>query len=322
MGENSKILINRFVVGGVIGSGSFGVIKLGYDLEKKRKVAIKFQLRKITADRNLTNSLEYTALKDLQVACPGHGFPEVYYLHENVAFNEQKYFVMELCGPSIWDLFFIRCKKSFTLKTILMLVDQLIALLEQLHTAGYIHRDLKPDNMVMGYGSNVDTVYLVDFGLAQKYKNDKENETGSNSKDKFAGTIAFASANALEGKRQSPRDDMESLAYSILMLIRGGVLPWCYVFKEEEDIMERVAEIKRRLSPEEMFAGLPYEFALYLKMVRELEYDDTPQYQVYRQVFRNLAYCLNYNYDLEFDWKVRRVWNGGETHTAKINVPS
>ena len=79
---------------------------------------------------------------------------------------------MDLLGPSIEDLFNFQ-KRKFTLKTTLMLGDQMLSRIEYIHSKGYLHRDLKPDNFLMGVGKKKTQVYAIDFGLAKKYKDSK-----------------------------------------------------------------------------------------------------------------------------------------------------
>ena len=77
--------------------------------------------------------------------------------------------VMEMLGPSLEDLFNY-CGRKFTLKTVLLLADQLISRIQVLHNRGYIHRDLKPENILMGLDENASTLFLIDYGLAKKWK--------------------------------------------------------------------------------------------------------------------------------------------------------
>ena len=91
------------------------------------------------------------------------GVPRVYWHGTECEYNAA---VLELLGPSLEDLFNY-CGRKFSLKTVLMLVDQFIPRIQSLHTKGVIHRDVKPENFLMGGGRRGNVVYVTDFGLAE-----------------------------------------------------------------------------------------------------------------------------------------------------------
>ena len=74
---------------------------------------------------------------------------------------------MELLGQSLWDLT-DQSQCSFTLKTVLMLADQMIETIEFIHSKNYIHDDLKPDNLMMGIGNDKNRLFIGDYGEAKK----------------------------------------------------------------------------------------------------------------------------------------------------------
>lgn len=78
--------------------------------------------------------------------------------------------IMDLLGPSLETLF-IKCGKKFSVKTVLMLAEQMIKRIEYVHSRRIIHRDVKPDNFAIGYKRNAHRIFILDFGLAKKYMN-------------------------------------------------------------------------------------------------------------------------------------------------------
>lgn len=95
----------------------------------------------------------------------------------------------DLLGPNLEDLFNY-CGRKFSLKTVLMLVDQLIPRFQFIHSKGFIHRDVKPDNLLMGDGKQGNTVYVTDIGLAKAIE-DRQRHTYP-----IVGTVRYASVNA------------------------------------------------------------------------------------------------------------------------------
>lgn len=117
---------------------------------------------------------------------PGHGIPRVYWDGSECDF---KVMAFELLGPSLEDLFNY-CGRRFSLKTVLLLADQLISRLQYIHSKGYIHRDVKPANMLMGVEIQGNTVYVTDIGLAEEIENSNRQS------HRVMGTLRYASINA------------------------------------------------------------------------------------------------------------------------------
>ena len=128
------------------------------------------------------------------------GIPEIFYVGNEGEYN---ILVMELLGPNLEELR-VYCGGKFNLQTTLRLADQMITRLEFIHENMYIHRDLKPNNFVIGRGDQLNIIYLIDFGLGKLYRDKTTgNHIPFNDKKQIVGTIRFASVNAHYGFEQS-----------------------------------------------------------------------------------------------------------------------
>ncbi|KAK0455821.1 kinase-like domain-containing protein [Armillaria borealis] len=110
------------------------------------------------------------------------------------------------------------------LTTVIRIVDQVLAGLEHIHSLGIVHRDIKPENLLCSLDNS--TIKIIDFGISKpfsqgppsKYEPLKERRA-------VVGSLYWASLNSHSGIDLAPRDDLESLAYIALFLLRGH-LPW------------------------------------------------------------------------------------------------
>ena len=153
--------------------------------------------------------------------------------------------IMELLGQSLENLF-QKQKKQFSLKTACMLGIQMIDRIEYIHSRKILHRDMKPDNFVMGRNDKSHIVYLIDFGLSKKYWSSRQNKhIPYCTNKKLTGTARYASINALSGCEQGRRDDLESIGYIIMYFIRGS-LPWQGLkINNKENRYKKICEKKK-----------------------------------------------------------------------------
>jgi casein kinase 1 len=210
--------------------------------------------------------------------------------------------VIDLLGKSLEDLF-TSCHHRLSLKTVLMLADQMISCVEYIHTKNFIHRDIKPDNFVMGLNENSNQVFVIDYGLAKKYRDQHTHMHIPYVEGKsLTGTARYASVGALRGLEQSRRDDLESLGFVWLYLLRGS-LPWMGLTgRDQKQKYERICEVKSRTTFEELCRGFPREFVNYFTVVRTLRFTEKPNYGELRQLFRGLFIREGFLYDYQYDW--------------------
>jgi len=286
----------RYRLGKKIGTGSFGEIFEGTDIFDNSPVAIKLEHNTVKYPQLL---FEAKLLKSI----PGTGIPEMYWFGIAGEYNAM---VMELLGQNLEDLFSY-CNKSFTLKTITMITIQLIERIKHVHDNNYVHRDMKPENFLIGKEKTEKTIYMLDFGLAKRYRDEhtlihiplKENRN-------LTGTARYASCNAHNGLEQSRRDDMESIAYVILYFFKKK-LPWQGLkCKDKTEKYQKIKEMKMSISPEELCKGIPNEFAKYLTMVKQLGFEEEPAYKKYIQMFTNLIKEKGYEIDYIYDWNIAK----------------
>ncbi|KAH8064027.1 protein kinase [Aureococcus anophagefferens] len=219
--------------------------------------------------------------------------------------------VMDLLGPSLEDLFNY-CGRKFNLKTVLMLADQLVSRLEYVHTKSFIHRDVKPDNFLIGLGKRQHVIHVIDFGLAKKYRDPRSHQHIPYRENKnLTGTARYASINTHIGIEQSRRDDLESLGYVLMYLIRGS-LPWQGLKANTKKLKyERIMDRKMSTSTESLCKGFPAEFRSYFEYCRSLRFEDRPDYAYLKRLFKELFYRKGFQYDNMYDWTVQNMQQSG-----------
>jgi len=212
--------------------------------------------------------------------------------------------VLEPLGNSLESLLNKQNNKKLSLKTVLTLGDQMLSLLEYVHGRGFIHRNISLQNFAMGFAPESKQLYLTEFGHAKRYL-DPKTKVHVPYRDRRpvdVQSVMYLSVNAHNGIEQARRDDIESLCYVLIHLLKGD-LPWLDIKSHtSEEVRRKVRERKAAVTPNELCQGIPTEFAQMLSYARGMFYDHKPDYKMLHSLMRTLFLKSGYSPDFVFDW--------------------
>jgi serine/threonine protein kinase len=286
----NKIFFKKYKVIKLIAEGSFGSIYEGIDIKTKNRVAIKLE------ERLKYNFLEMEAYNLFTLK--GYGIIEVLSFGRNQKYNIM---VQPLLGDSLYKLY-LKCKKKFTLKDICLIGLQCLDRIEWIHKKNIIHRDIKPDNFLIGL-KDPRIIYLIDFGQSKKYRSGRTfKHIQFRLIKKLIGTPRYASVNALEGFELSRRDDLESFCYMIIFFLIKK-LPWQGIKAQTHAKRNnKICESKEDFNIDEHKDLIPSEFIKIFKYVKRLKFNEEPNYNMIRNAFKKILNDNNYKEDGNFSW--------------------
>ena len=286
-----KILADEYIILKKIGSGSFGKVYLAEYKQSKKDVAVKFErkekISRLINEYKIYRYLDYMGFKE--------GLPKIYDWKELEDYNV---LIMQLLGVNLESLL-NKFNRRFKLSTVLKLANTLITLLESMHKIGFIHRDIKPNNFMIGKDEDKGQVYIMDFGLSKKYTS-KGRHMKFREGRSLIGTARYASINMHMGMEPSRRDDLESVGYMLIYFLKGK-LPWQGLKKESgANHVETIGEVKICTSINKLCEGIPLCFGEYMRYCRNLKFKEDPDYDYLRGLFYNL--CLNNKIIPKYEW--------------------
>ena len=215
-----------------------------------------------------------------------HGIPSVHYKGRQ---DDYYIMVMDMLGASLWDVW-NKNNQNMTQEMVACIAIEALCILEALHAKGFVHGDVKPENFLLGLGktNNEKRLYLVDLGLATRCRDPLcgQHVEYDQRPDVFRGTVRYASVHAHLGRTASRRDDLESLAYTLLFLLRGR-LPWQGYQGENKGYL--VCKKKMQTSSDHLCRYCPSAFKQFAEAVMNLKFDEEPKYDVYRSWFLQLT---------------------------------
>ncbi|KAL2655644.1 hypothetical protein AAZX31_04G083100 [Glycine max] len=276
-----------------LGKGGFGQVYVGRRLGAANsneragagavEIALKFEHRS-------SKGCNYGPPHEWQVynALGGsHGVPRVHYKGRQ---GDYYIMVMDILGPSLWDVWNNNNPHMMSTEMVACIAIEAISILEKMHSRGYVHGDVKPENFLLGPPGtpNEKKLFLVDLGLATRWR---DSSTGLHVEydqrpDVFRGTVRYASVHAHLGRTGSRRDDLESLAYTLVFLLRGR-LPWQGYQGENKGFL--VCKKKMATSPETLCCLCPQPFRQFVEYVVNLKFDEEPNYARYISLFDGIV---------------------------------
>ncbi|XP_008787870.1 casein kinase 1-like protein HD16 [Phoenix dactylifera] len=273
-----------------LGKGGFGQVFVGRRVSGGSEratgagaleVAIKFEHRS-SKGCNYGPPYEWQVYSALGGS---HGVPRVHYKGRQ---GDYYVMVMDMLGPSLWDAW-NSSGQAMSSEMVACIAVESVSILEKMHSKGYVHGDVKPENFLFGRPSTPQEkkLYLVDLGLATRWKDTASGQHVEYDQrpDVFRGTVRYASAHAHLGRTASRRDDLESLAYTLIFLHRSR-LPWQGFQGDNKSFL--VCKKKMATSPEMLCCFCPPPFKQFLEIVVNMKFDEEPNYSKLISLFDGL----------------------------------
>ena len=246
-----NLINNKYRIIEKLGAGCFGEIYKGENIRTQEQVAIKVE--------PISNNLKLLKNESViyQYLVGTEGVPNVKWFGKDTV---NYYMVLNLLGDSLQTL--LINKKSFSLKLVLQIGLQIIFILKSIHEKGLAHRDIKPDNFLIGNDNNKKQIYIIDFGFCRSVTNMKKT-TG------LIGSLTYASLNAHNYTELSYHDDLESLGYMLIYFYQGS-LDW----QKTEDV-KLIIQMKQHIVDNNK---IPIVLRDFLRSVRLLGFKEMPDY--------------------------------------------
>lgn len=286
-------IVDKYVILSSIGKGAFGEVYKVYHLSTGKMVAMKVENKNIEPTRLIQ---EYNIYKKIFKKNIIIGIPHVY---ELIRTDDYNVLTMELLGDNLEDLF-EQYDNHFSIGTVLHIGIDIIKIMRALHDSGFVHRDIKPNNFLIGYKCK-HKIYLSDFGLSKEYIKKNGDHMSESFNHSIIGTARYSSINMHLGIEPSRRDDLESIGYMLIYFVKGR-LPWQGLVKRKnkDDLFEKIGNSKLSTSLTELCSGLPHCFIHYLEYCRNLKFDEKPDYNYLIKLF--LSTIKEYKFTREYEW--------------------
>lgn len=271
----------------LLGKGGYSSV---YLCKKKNcQSNIRYAMKISEEYRNPSKNHLLTEYKILKYLSGGIGIPKVYSFGKENKDTNHFYLVQELLGNNL-NQELKRHKNKFPKELYLKIALQMISRIEFLHSRGFIHCDIKPDNFALSLDKDKKDliIYLIDFGLTEPYINLKTREHRKlNEKKGYKGTMDFCSMNSHMELSLSRRDDLESLAYCLIYLWLGK-LPWSNRYShgyQNESVLNLKIEFSSYGCDNK---NIPKNLKTFLDYVIKLKFEEMPNYKYLKDLIRGI----------------------------------
>ena len=185
----------------------------------------------------------------------------------------------------------------------------MIQRIKVVHEERIIHRDIKPDNFLVGGNENTkNTIYIIDFGLAKCYKSSDGEHIPFRDGKNLTGTARYASINTHIGYEQSRRDDLETIGHVLLYFLKG-TLPWQGLpGRSKQEKYANIKKKKKEVTVEELCKDQPEEFREFMHYCRGLSFTQDPDYSYIIGLFESCMKRHGFNLKTpDFIWNKNRL---------------
>ncbi|KAK0413304.1 hypothetical protein QR680_006724 [Steinernema hermaphroditum] len=288
-----ETLNNRWVIRGLLGSGGYGQIYCAKDRKTRDVVAVKVEPTKRRGKTVRRMILEQRVLMKMQ------GKPHTPVMYGSGVVGNMNYIVMQVMSANVGDLRKRSPMRRLSITTTARIMMQAIAALKELHLIGYLHRDVKTTNMCFGITeASKHRLLLFDFGLVRRFRTADGKIRKKRDRAGFRGTLRYVSPRVHDREEQGPGDDLLSLFYAMIEMIRREV-PWRHL-KDHDKIkaakLHLTVDDFRKVSE---YVGEPMQE--YGRIVVVMSVYDEPNYGELQSLMKELAGGKELN--APYDWE-------------------